>query len=513
MARPKIVENSENTVDSTGWLPQELVDSSQMMTEAVMISKFYSGLIKGKVGTRGVEKIALKLVNDKKCKEGITVDDDQLIMEGRESEMVVDVLKIKLKYARKREKGTRKKYGEELRKMERSMKRGSGKWRRMMEKLSSLANKKWEKLKLKYDNKTEHLKETYNEEISAEVCPEEDEEAEELLRGIALSDEELEKREEGKNEVVAAKFGHFEEELDEDEEAVIGGLNPKFAVFDKLCLLTFKQALEAAKTKIRWERRRNDKEKEGTKDDKTEKKTKEEERIEREMEMIELKTRMIYDQDDNELDMRRRLATDIKTNQRVIMPQARPAGEEAELLVRFARLEKVFVEYVEKHCDEKGNQKESNLTEKERRGMKKLQKRVKNKEVVINTTDKSGRLCINTMQSYVEQGRKHVGNDRKITWEEVVVIQRRATAHARVVVKIFNVGEDWGEKNMTRVRGAYSTQSGVVPVLSTLPKDHKPYVEGVPKTRRRQGGTKPGILVTGLPANQEFGSHFARSSS
>ena len=299
MARPNIVENSENTVDSTGWLPQELVDSSQMMTEAVMISKFYSGLIKGEVGTRGVEKIALKLVNDKKCKEGITVDDDQLIMEGRESEMVVDVLKIKLKYARKREKGTRKKYGEELRKMERSMKRGSGRWRRMMEKLRNLANKKWEKLKMKYDNNSEHLKETYNEETPVELREEEEEEVEELLRGIALSDKELNNREEGKNEFVVAKFGDFEEELDEDEEAVIGGLNPKFALFDKLCLLNFKQALEAAKTKIRWERRSNDKEKEGTNDDKAEKKSEEEEneeeRIERELEMIELKTKMIYD--------------------------------------------------------------------------------------------------------------------------------------------------------------------------------------------------------------------------
>ena len=26
---------------------------------------------------------------------------------------------------------------------------------------------------------------------------------------------------------------------------------------------------------------------------------------------------------------------------------------------------------------------------------------------------------------------------------------------------------------------------------------------------KSQGGTKPGILVTGLPANQEFGSHLA----
>ena len=153
------------------------------------------------------------------------------------------------------------------------------------------------------------------------------------------------------------------------------------------------------------------------------------------------------------------------------------------MLVRCSRLEGVFTKYMESNCDEKGNLLESNLLEQGKRGLKKLLKRVKNKEVVINCTDKSGKLCISTMENYIEQGKEHVGSDRKVGWSEIVVIQRRVTAHARVVVKIFNVGEDWGERNMARVNGAYSTQSGVVPVMSTTVKDHKPMQEGKPKTR------------------------------
>ena len=113
----------------------------------------------------------------------------------------------------------------------------------------------------------------------------------------------------------------------------------------------------------------------------------------------------------------------------------------------------------------------------------KLLKRVKERDAVINTTDKSGQLCIRTMENYIIHGKKHIKSDREIQWSEVVPIQRRVSSHVRVLVKIFNVGEHWGEDNQKRVNGAYYTEAGVVPVLSTMVKDHKPLEEGQPKTR------------------------------
>ena len=87
------------------------------------------------------------------------------------------------------------------------------------------------------------------------------------------------------------------------------------------------------------------------------------------------------------------------------------------------------------------------------------------------------------MENYISQGEKHIQGDREIEWREVVVIQRRVTSHARCIVKIFNIGENWGEDNERRVRAAYSTEAGVVPVLSTMAKDHKPLEGGEPRTR------------------------------
>ena len=181
--------------------------------------------------------------------------------------------------------------------------------------------------------------------------------------------------------------------------------------------------------------------------------------------------------------MRKRRATDCKTNQRVYLPDPRPAREEAELMVRSQRMEEVMRRYMKEKCNDKGEIVETNLTDQEKRGIKKLLKRVKDGEVVLSQTDKSGKLCLNTMENYISQGRSHINGDREVQWREVQQIQKRITAHARVMVKIFNVGEAWGENNQKRINGAYSTETCIVPALSTLPKDHKPIDGEVPNSR------------------------------
>ena len=52
----------------------------------------------------------------------------------------------------------------------------------------------------------------------------------------------------------------------------------------------------------------------------------------------------------------------------------------------------------ESGCDDKGNQKKSNLSNSQKRGIEKLKKRIKNGEVVISTTDKSGKLTVSTRE-------------------------------------------------------------------------------------------------------------------
>ena len=61
-------------------------------------------------------------------------------------------------------------------------------------------------------------------------------------------------------------------------------------------------------------------------------------------------------------------------------------------------------------------------------------KRVKEGEIVVTKTDKSGRLFVSSTEGYRQKGMKHVGADREVTMEEARVIERRLT----------NLGEMWG---------------------------------------------------------------------
>ena len=93
------VETSDETADSAGKIPKELKDTAFKMTEAAMILKFYTNLIKEGVGTRGVENKAYSLLLERKSKEGRAIDPGETVIEGRDPEMVVDQLKLKVKYA------------------------------------------------------------------------------------------------------------------------------------------------------------------------------------------------------------------------------------------------------------------------------------------------------------------------------------------------------------------------------------------------------------------------------
>ena len=149
---------------------------------------------------------------------------------------------------------------------------------------------------------------------------------------------------------------------------------------------------------------------------------------EKEKERIEL-TEMLqiepYNYKEKYLDLSRRKVTDIKSNPRVMMPDPRPAREEALLAVRTDKLMKVVQEYIKENCDDEGNIKEGNLPAAQERGLKKLLKRICDKEVVVRPTDKSKKLCVNSFESYTNQGRVHVGEDREVGQEEVKIIQKK----------------------------------------------------------------------------------------
>ena len=194
--------------------------------------------------------------------------------------------------------------------------------------------------------------------------------------------------------------------LDEDEKNILRK-PPKFATFGKVDLYTFFQEVQVANAKLRWHRKEH-----GYGEDEVQEQGDEE--PDKEMEMLDLCTRETYDPVNKVFDFRKKRTTDIKTNQRVYLPEPRPLREESELSVRNDIWEAEIRKYRSEHCDEEDVQTESNLSESEKRGLKKLKKRADAGEIVIGTTDKSGKLCVSSFDSYVRQGRKHVGDDRAV---------------------------------------------------------------------------------------------------
>ena len=65
-------------------------------------------------------------------------------------------------------------------------------------------------------------------------------------------------------------------------------------------------------------------------------------------------------------------------------------------------------------------QHQTNLTAGEARGLNKLRKRVKDNEIVVYRSDKSGKMCVTTPELYKAQGDKHVAGDKKVQWAESI---------------------------------------------------------------------------------------------
>ena len=117
----------------------------------------------------------------------------------------------------------------------------------------------------------------------------------------------------------------------------------------------------------------------------------------------------------------------------------------------------------------------------ETRGFRKLQRRVKNGEIVVYVTDKSGKFCITSLECYERQGAVHTAKDQEISWEDVTKIQRELKAHIKVTNLILDAGSNHGEQGTKRTRAARELQATSIPGVSLLAKDH------IHKPRKKNG--------------------------
>ena len=303
--------------------------------------------------------------------------------------------------------------------------------------------------------------------------------------------------------VVVRREGE-EFELNEDELSVLR-LGPKFCEFTNLDEVEFEVEVEQMILKYKWETMGDEKdEKKGEmmRDDSIlarrilfeELYTREElEDLEADEEdesnMRDAEMRMTFDLRNGVLDMRKRRATDVKNNSRVILPRKmRGFEEEARLEMLRQKLRGTFSQYMREKCGPGGLQK-SNLTRGEIKGLKSLKKRVKNGEIAILPTDKTGLFAVMSRDTYLECGLSHTRGDVKVDWEDLKLAQSELNGHTSMMIKIFSIGRTW--EHTSRVRETMLGEAMATCPLSLLYKDHKEWKREsgkCPPTRPVAGG-------------------------
>ena len=187
-------------------------------------------------------------------------------------------------------------------------------------------------------------------------------------------------------------------------------------------------------------------------------------------EELEAKSRQVYDPINGEFDPRRRRVTDLQECDRVYLPKPLDIVNEANIEARRAMHSKVYEEYRQRNCDKNDEQK-TNLEENEARGIKKIQKRLQEKELVYLKTDKSGKGCLATVEKYRELGKEHVEKDEKIDRKVVREIDKILNGHSRAWDKMWATGE--AHKHQGRVMSSKTSSSENRADLYLSFKDHK----------------------------------------
>ena len=88
-----------------------------------------------------------------------------------------------------------------------------------------------------------------------------------------------------------------------------------------------------------------------------------------------------------------------------------------------------------------------------------MRKRIKNEEVVVLKTDKSGKSTLAEKESYLAMEKKLNEGDKVIKREDLRVMERRINEHCKMWTKIVNAGEFHGHNS--RIRCSKTIESEV----------------------------------------------------
>ena len=119
-------------------------------------------------------------------------------------------------------------------------------------------------------------------------------------------------------------------------------------------------------------------------------------------------------------------------------------------------------------------------------------------------SDKGNKLTISEFSSYQRQSEQHIKEDREISEEDILEVQKVMNQHGRAIANIVGLGSSHPGTNSKRCWTAMSTMAAVVPIEKLLPKIHKEKDENnYPRTRPVAGErscitSRPGDLIADL---------------
>ena len=227
-----------------------------------------------------------------------------------------------------------------------------------------------------------------------------------------------------KTKIEIVKYGDIE--IDADEEAALK-LHPKMALPRKLREGYMNLQQDISYTKVRWQLRQEEEREQADmenyedhhvrKDKNRDNEIEDDEKKKKEREEIEqARARQVYNCEDKTYDERKQRVTDLKECTRIFLPKPLQVNKEAQLETRRELHQRVSEKYRREQCDDKGAQ-ENNLTREELRGIRKLEKRKNNGELVVIMTDKSSKLCAmkrrRTCRKRQDNRENRVDKDRK----------------------------------------------------------------------------------------------------
>ena len=248
--------------------------------------------------------------------------------------------------------------------------------------------------------------------------PNYDKNKEKKWKGIAISDDELnrfieEKKMQAKLKQEVPVYGGTE--ISKNQQAILQ-LPPGFTTYEKITETEIETEIEIMMNKARWEQR-NKREREG-------------EEWTEELEDQEIEDSTVYDTNKNKLEFRKQRVTELPTCRRIHLPEYEDERFEIHLKILKEEMMDEVKEYIANKCDNKGNIKKTNLTKTEERGLKECLKQNKNEEHVYYMTDKSRTMSVDTPENYIKAMEKHISGDRHITDDELKEIEKKMNGHA-----------------------------------------------------------------------------------